>query len=189
MKEFRRRTWNFSVGVSLLLCVATCVLWVRQLVEPWREVTWGDEVTGTRVTIRPAYGYVLLYTATGVRPLPAEALAGTGEDAGRNWSLLGTQFYRCYDIGLGADMKPLPGTYGYHVGGAIHLAWPAVLSAILPLRFALRLLRHAARERRGNRGLCPCCGYDLRASPDRCPECGAVPAVKVTSGLPKPEGT
>jgi hypothetical protein len=48
------------------------------------------------------------------------------------------------------------------------------LSLPVPLAVACVVsLRRLRRARRKRAGLCPACGYDLRASPDRCPECGA----------------
>lgn len=53
----------------------------------------------------------------------------------------------------------------------------ATLLAVLPIYALTRLLRLKRRMRRRiANDLCPSCGYDLRASPDRCPECGAVPS-------------
>ena len=47
-----------------------------------------------------------------------------------------------------------------------------LLLALLPARWAV-LRQRETRMRR--LGVCISCGYDLRATPERCPECGAVP--------------
>jgi hypothetical protein len=60
---------------------------------------------------------------------------------------------------------------GYSIGFpsaiGLTLVLPLVWMSVLALEAAVRL-------RRGRTGLCHRCGYDLRATPDRCPECGTV---------------
>lgn len=70
--------------------------------------------------------------------------------------------------------------------GAIGLAMLLVPRAIPPVKdcvmpvawvvvgmpLAFLMFRYRRRMRRIESGGCPKCGYDLRASKDRCPECG-----------------
>src|SRR4051812_43494619 len=46
-----------------------------------------------------------------------------------------------------------------------------ILTLLLPVRWTAPAVR--ARRRRGA-GLCPRCGFNLRATPGRCPECGGM---------------
>jgi hypothetical protein len=69
------------------------------------------------------------------------------------------------------DWTPAPshGSTGYDEAG-VHLALVALLMAVGPVIWHRSQRRRALRRRYG---FCHCCGYDLRATPARCPECGA----------------
>lgn len=64
--------------------------------------------------------------------------------------------------------------------------WFLLVCAGLPLVVQLRRVRKWRRARRP--GLCARCGYDLRATPTRCPECGRINTPThdpdITSSLP-----
>jgi hypothetical protein len=49
------------------------------------------------------------------------------------------------------------------------------MTLMLPMVWVIRWRRQRARAMIG---MCAVCGYDLRATPERCPECGAIPKSK-----------
>jgi hypothetical protein len=58
-----------------------------------------------------------------------------------------------------------------------HWVWEALFLAdgIAEAIVVIPFRRQIDRDQRLKRGLCPQCGYDLRATPERCPECGTIP--------------
>jgi hypothetical protein len=56
---------------------------------------------------------------------------------------------------------------------AMSFVWLALFFLLPPALWAVTAVGRA--RSRWHPGICPTCGYDLRATPARCPECGAVP--------------
>jgi len=66
---------------------------------------------------------------------------------------------------------------GHDLGDDYHSlvvpAWIFVPLALVPAASLRRFARGARWRQRLRAGLCPTCGYDLRASKEKCPECGS----------------
>jgi hypothetical protein len=103
---------------------------------------------------------------------PSRAMWGRGRLGPGHWgqevvtgrSLWNRMGFCLYETGTGASF------YDEIERGATIPAWlPVLVFLALPLVRGLRLYRSC---RRHGPGLCRSCGYDLRATPGRCPECG-----------------
>jgi len=137
-------------------------------------VTLPGQFRYTRVTGWPAVPQALEWRRDPFPPLRAVF----GQQAVyRTWAIVGVGF----DGGarkINAPDAPAgvyaPIVVAYQIT-AVPFAVPALVFAVLGLLPWVRRRRSARRrEEWVRRGLCPACGYDLRATETRCPECGAL---------------
>jgi hypothetical protein len=165
----KRRRFNVLAAVSLGLCAATAGLWVRSY-RVADYVAWQGS--------SHAHGFAssrgLLFGERCVaisRPYPPQALFyatlspidyGTMKPVGLK------RDFRALGIGATLIEKPEERRYALFMPH-----WLLMLICLIPVLWWIRQYRHGQRLQRLKAGICVNCGYDLRATPDRCPECGA----------------
>ena len=174
----RRWLFNLAVATSLLLGLATAALWVRSY---WRydEVTWERHArrggTGAYFTIGlvSESGQLDLYCQRYEEPIrsPKDWPADGSASRRGGWRTLPAVRGRDRFLGrsgfyAGAILRPNLTSRKLLVPHWFATAMMALLPVLVIVRW--RYGRKAV-------GTCRVCGYDLRATPDRCPECGAVP--------------
>jgi hypothetical protein len=188
----RRLAFNVIAGASLLLCIATALLWVRSYFAGDKlTCTWALPAEARRVFL-PAFTnkgmlYLTRYDFSFSGTLPHGFFGDTTADF--DWESFqpfpASGGIAGYFAGFHATdesrTKPLtdpPGVRQTERWRTLTMPlWaPMIAFGVLPGVVLVRYRKRRRRTSRMTRGLCPNCGYDLRATPEVCPECGPVPA-------------
>lgn len=172
--------FRFLSFLSLVLLIAIAVLWARSYFTV--SLLLHDVRKGNA-------NYTTGYLKSGDGCLYAQwirypELRGIGARSLLvNWSARSDPLTNQEQLDLQAPLRFMNGGfrvgpygYGYLRGAKVpqsRVALPYWTMAVLMLVFpSARLWKRGLRSRRMRKNCCSQCGYDLRATPERCPECG-----------------
>jgi hypothetical protein len=199
MKGLWQRLWRGTIAMSLLLCLASAAMWVRSefVGDAVRHYVYvaGPPPPSASFWLDPAapvveYGQVV-DTYLGEVWFDRWQDAFDPKDRGLSIGPLGQDHWR-YNREHPMSYRAFSfatwlGFWDYHPSYINKMAsnylipvqsfgvpfWLIVtMFAILPGFWVIAFFRRRIRHRPG---FCRNCGYDLRATPDRCPECGTAP--------------
>ncbi len=172
----RRATLARAALAMASLAVAATAAWPATAGRPAFVTAYGRH--GRPAALGVGYGRVWAVASDApfgsARAWTVDAYRPPADDANRQVSLLFGGAADWQQGGFFADRRDVDGVAGATYGVVAAPLW-AVIACLSSLP-AFRLVGWArARRRAATAGRCRRCGYDLRATPDRCPECGAVP--------------
>jgi hypothetical protein len=174
-----RRLLTFASVLSLLLCLATALLWVRSDRVADHIIAAGSTrtvyVQSTRGLLAvdaindPSPSFVGTRYQGERPPFSWGASAGQGDPGVRvDRHIAGFTLF----VTRGGTATPSPSfgtaTYFPRWAASVPHWFVAGILAVLPVCWMIS----RSRSKKTNPGLCRSCGYDLRATSDRCPECG-----------------
>jgi hypothetical protein len=185
-QSMQRRLFHLTVVISFLLCITTAVLWARSY---WRSDAIVYMGSSGHRAIQWFNGLLAVGTdniGTRQRHLRIDSWYIHGESI----SSIGHGWWARRGFATETNANPasaiplknrLPDELAYPAivtakRATVPLWVPLILFGILPAHASRSPIRRWWRRRSG---CCETCGYDLRVSGERCPECGT--AVKPTA--------